>query len=274
MSGLERKREGWGEVLLRVERFARPCAEAIAPAPNFGGKKVRAASQRRESNSVFRATFNISVNERLYNNMINQLRPAIVAVILFTIGTGLIFPLVITGAARVFFPRQAGGSLIQKNGSVIGSELIGQNFATPGYFHPRASAAGSGYDASASSGTNLGPTSDKLINGIHKKTADGKDDPGNFDGVKGLATAYRLENGLPANASIPADVVTRSASGLDPHISPANAELQAERVAKARKMDVSKVRNLIESNTEGRTLGFMGEPRVNVLKLNLALDGA
>ena len=235
-----------------------------------GGVSAPGELQRFSSN----ATFNISVNERLYNIMINQLRPAIVAVILFTIGTGLIFPLVITGAARVFFPRQAGGSLIQKNGSVIGSELIGQNFATPGYFHPRASAAGSGYDASASSGTNLGPTSDKLINGIHKKTADGKDDPGNFDGVKDLAVAYRQENGLPANASIPADVVTRSASGLDPHISPANAELQAERVAKARKMDVSKVRNLIESNTEGRTLGFMGEPRVNVLKLNLALDGA
>lgn len=205
--------------------------------------------------------------------MIKQLRPAIMAVLAFTVLTGLVFPLVITGAARVLFPRQAAGSLVERDGAVIGSELIGQSFSKPEYFHPRPSAAGNGYDAGNSSGTNLGPTSDKLVNGIHKKTADGKDDPGNFDGVKDLADAYRKENGLTSDAILPADAVTRSASGLDPHISPANADLQATRVAKARGMSETQVQQLVADNTEGRTFGVLGEPRVNVLKLNLALDG-
>jgi K+-transporting ATPase ATPase C chain len=185
---------------------------------------------------------------------------------------GLIFPFVITGIAHVAFPHQAKGSLSERNGKIIGSELIGQNFTVPGYFHPRPSAAGSGYDASNSGATNLGPTSDKLINGIHKKLPDGKDDPGNFDGIKDLAGAYRKENGLPADAPLPADAVTRSASGLDPDISPDNAYAQTGRVAKARGMAEEEVRELVRATLTGRQFGLLGEPRVNVLKLNLALD--
>ncbi len=206
--------------------------------------------------------------------MLKQLRPAIMSVLVFTILTGLIFPFAITGIAQAIFPKQAKGSLIQQDGKVIGSELIGQNFALPGYFHPRPSNAGSGYDAANSSGTNLGPTSDKLINGIHKKTADGKDDPGNFDGIKDLAEAYRKENGLSADAPVPADAVTRSASGLDPHISPANAALQVSRVAKARGLTEEAVKKIVAENTAGRQLGILGEPGVNVLKINLELDKA
>ena len=132
--------------------------------------------------------------------MFQQLRAAVVSVLVITVLTGMIFPVVIWGVAKVVFPHQAGGSLIERNGTVVGSALIGQNFTAPGYFHPRPSNAGSGYDAANSSGTNLGPTSDKLINGIHKKTSDGKDDPGNFDGIKDLADAYRKENNLPPHA--------------------------------------------------------------------------
>ena len=188
-------------------------------------------------------------------------------------GTGLLFPFAITGISQVLFPKQAKGSLIVKGGQVVGSSLIGQSFTKPEYFHSRPSAAGNGYDGGASSGTNLGPTSDKLMNGIHKKLPDGKDDPGNFDGIADLAKAYRDENGLAADAQIPPDAVTRSASGLDPHISPANAELQVARVAKARGISTEKVQSLINANTDRRTLGVIGEDGVNVLKLNLALDG-
>ena len=170
--------------------------------------------------------------------------------------------------------RQANGNLIVKNDNIIGSELIGQNFADPGYFHPRPSAAGSGYDAANSSGANLGPTSDKLINGVHNKLPNGADDPGNFDGIKDLAAAYRKENGLPDNAPVPADAVTRSASGLDPDISPANARLQVARVARARHLSEDRVRELVAKNTAGRQFGVLGEPRVHMLKLNLALDEA
>ena len=206
--------------------------------------------------------------------MLKQLRPAVMSVLVLTILTGMIFPAVVTGIARLVFPHQANGSLIIRDGKVVGSEIIGQNFTAPGYFHPRPSNAGSGYDAANSGGTNLGPTSDKLINGIHKKTADGKDDPGNFDGIKDLATAYRKENGLPANEAVPADAVTRSASGLDPHITPANADLQVKRVATARGLGEDKIRSLVAANSDGRQLGILGEPCVNVLKLNLALDVA
>jgi len=206
--------------------------------------------------------------------MLKQLRPAVMSVLILTILTGLLFPFAITAIAKVVFPKQAEGSLVRQNGKVVGSELIAQSFAAPGYFHPRPSAAGNGYDPTSSGGTNLGPTSDKLINGIHKKLADGKDDPGNFDGVKDLAEAYRKENGLAANAEVPADAVTRSASGLDPEISPENAALQSSRVAGARGLPQEEVQKLVAEQTQGRQFGFLGEPRVNVLLLNLALDKA
>jgi K+-transporting ATPase ATPase C chain len=204
--------------------------------------------------------------------MLRQLRPAIVSVLALTVLFGLAFPIAITAIARVAFHHQAGGSLVERNGQIVGSELIGQSFSAPGYFHPRPSAAGSGYDASASSGTNLGPTSDKLINGIHKKLPDGHDDPGNFDGIRDLAAAYRQENGLPPSTPLPADAVTRSGSGLDPDISPANADLQVARVAKARGMTSEAVKQLVAAQTQARQFGVLGEPRVNVLRLNLALD--
>ena len=200
-----------------------------------------------------------------------HLRPAIVITLLFVVFFGLAFPAVMYGIGRAF-PFQADGSLLKdKSGKVIGSALIGQSFSKPEYFHPRPSAAGNGYDPTNSGGTNLGPTSDKLINGIHKKLPNGKDDPNNFDGVVDLAKAYRTENNMAADAQVPADAVTRSASCLDPEISVENATLQAARVAKARKMDVEKVKSLIEANTTSRFLIY-GEPSVNVLKLNLAMD--
>ena len=201
-----------------------------------------------------------------------HLRPALVLTLFFVVLTGLIFPGVVWAIGRVVFPSQAAGSLIKDaHGNVVGSALLGQTFTKPEYFHPRPSAAGAGYDAANSSGTNLGPTSDKLINGI-------KDDPATKDadetylGFGDLAKAYREENGLAADAVIPADAATRSASGLDPDISPANAELQVARVAKARGLGAERVRQAVADNTSGRFLGISGEPRVNVLQLNLALD--
>ncbi len=205
--------------------------------------------------------------------MLKQLRPAILSVLAFTLLTGLVFPAIITVISKIVMPAQANGSLITQNGKVIGSRLIGQPFTKPIYFHPRPSAAGSGYDAGASSGSNLGPTSDKLINGIEDdpKTKDADE---SFAGIKQLAAAYRKENGLAANAPIPADAVTKSGSGLDPEISPENAEIQAARVAKARGIGLDQVKNLISQNTQNRTWGVLGEARVNVLELNLALDKA
>jgi len=185
-----------------------------------------------------------------------------------------IYPLVVWGISQVAFKHQANGSLIRNaQGQVIGSELLAQGFTKPEYFHPRPSAAGNGYDPTASGGTNLGPTSDKLINGVHKKDlSPGKPDPADFDGVADLAKAYRTENGLAATARVPVDAVTRSASGLDPQISLANAQIQIARVAKARGLSEEAIRGLIAENTSGRGLGVLGEPAVNVLKLNLALD--
>ncbi len=206
--------------------------------------------------------------------MLKQLRPAIMSVVVMLLVFGLLFPLAITAVAQVAFRHQANGSLIVRDGRVIGSELIAQPFTRPEYFHPRPSAAGSGYDPTSSGGTNLGPTSEKLINGVHKKTPDGKDDPGNFDGVKDLAATYRKENGLLPEALLPADAVTRSGSGLDPEISPANAALQAARVAAARRVPAEQVERLVRKHTAGRDLGLLGEPRVNVLMLNLDLDAA
>ena len=204
--------------------------------------------------------------------MFRQLRPAITSVLATMVLLGVVFPLALTVVARLAFPRQAAGSLIERDGKVVGSALIGQSFTTARYFHPRPSAAGAGYDASASGGTNLGPTSDKLIHGIHRKLPNGQDDPGNFDGIADLAAAYRSENGLGVDAPVPADAVTRSASGLDPDISPMNAALQAARVARARGLPIEVVHHLIAAHTQARQLGFLGERRVNALLLNLALD--
>ncbi|MGA8029778.1 MAG: K(+)-transporting ATPase subunit C [Bryobacteraceae bacterium] len=187
--------------------------------------------------------------------MLQQLVPALRMVVLFTVLTGLVYPGAVTGICQLLFSRQANGSLIEQKRQVIGSELIGQNFAKPEYFHPRPSAAGNdGYDPTASSGSNFGPTNQKL-----------------YDRMKASAAQFRKEN-PDYTAAIPADALTASGSGLDPHISIANAEAQAARVAKARGAGGPAIENLIGSLTEGRDLGFLGEPRVNVLKLNLELD--
>jgi K+-transporting ATPase ATPase C chain len=201
-----------------------------------------------------------------------QLRPAILLTLFFVLVTGFAFPVAVWAIGRVAFPNQAGGSLIEgSDGQVVGSRLLGQSFSKPQYFHPRPSAAGAGYDAANSSGTNLGPTSDKLVNGIDDDPAT-RDTDETYLGFRDLAQAYRAENGLASDATIPADAATRSASGLDPHISPGNAELQAERVAKTRSLSVGRVRKLVADHALGRPLGIFGEPRVNVLELNLALD--
>lgn len=178
---------------------------------------------------------------------------AILMTVVTTVLLGLVYPLVVTGLAQVIFPHQANGSLIKNAaGETVGSELIGQPFGAPGYFASRPSAAGNGYDAGASGGSNLGPTSQKLI-----------------DRVKADVEKYRTEN---SGKPIPVDLVTTSASGLDPHISPANAEFQVARVAKERNLSETDVRQIIAKYTEGRQFGFLGEPRANVLLLNLELD--
>ena len=196
--------------------------------------------------------------------MLKEIRPAIVMILLMTVVTGFVYPLAMTGIAGAVFPHQAGGSLIEKDGKVLGSELIGQNFAKPGYFHGRPSATSdvdpkdpaktvpAPYNAANSSGSNAGPTSKSLAERVQED-------------IKAL----KEEN---PNAPIPIDLVTTSASGLDPHISPAAAMFQVPRVAKERGIAEEKLRELVRLNTEGRLLGLIGEPRVNVLRLNMALD--
>jgi K+-transporting ATPase ATPase C chain len=188
--------------------------------------------------------------------MRRQLAPALVVFLALTLLTGIAYPLAVTGVAQVAFPDRADGSLIERDGRIVGSRLIGQVFAGTRYFHPRPSAAGEGYDAMASSASNLGPTNDDLIATVRERRA-----------------AYRRENDLRPGQRVPIDAVTASGSGLDPDISAANAHLQAARVARARGLDLNDVIALIEEHTDGRSLGFLGEPGVNVLELNLALDG-
>jgi K+-transporting ATPase ATPase C chain len=201
------------------------------------------------------------------------LRPAILCVLSLTLLSGVVFPMVLSALTWLIFPRQAGGSLIIRDEAVVGSELIGQDFSGPGYFHPRPSAAGKGYDAASSGGTNLGPASAKLRDGARDDPATPEVDE-SFASVRELAQAYRARNGLSPVAVVPIDAVTRSASGLDPHISPANAALQVARVARARGLSEDAVRRLVAENTWGRSLGFLGEPAVAVLSLNVALDHA
>ena len=186
---------------------------------------------------------------------LRQLRPAIVAVVVFTFVLGVVYPLVVTAVGQVAFHDHANGSLIEVDGVIVGSELLGQNFVAPEYFHPRPSAAGVGYDASASSGSNYGPTNPDFLAAVDERVV-----------------AYREENGLPDDARVPVDAVTASASGLDPGISIANARLQAPRVAAERNLEVAEVLSLIDDHTNGRDLAVLGEPAVQVLPLNLALD--
>lgn len=239
--------------------------------------------------------------------MKKEILPGFRLMIALTILTGLVYPAAMTGISEVLLPKQANGSLVKVNGKVVGSSLIGQSFFRPEYFHPRPSSAGNGYDATVSGGSNLGPTSARLLHGTTKS-----DDKGNqtvdFDGIEDRIVHYCVENGIPFTSStplaqfkdangnlddvklikafndvkaplvftpktkIPADAVTGSASGLDPHISPANANLQAERVAHARGIQAAVIRALIAQAIERPAFGFIGEPRVNVLLLNLSLD--
>ncbi len=239
--------------------------------------------------------------------MFTELKPAFMMMVVMTVLTGVVYPAGVTLVARIAFRDRADGSLIVSNGQVVGSRLIGQTFSRPEYVHPRPSAAGSGYDAAASGGSNLGPTSAKLLNGTTKMDDKGNEVVG-FDGLKSRIVHYCLDNGVPYASStpldlfrdgqgnlddvklikafnddraplvfkprtpIPADAVTASASGLDPHISPANAQAQAARVAKARGVPVEQVLDVMAQRTERRTFGIFGEPRVNVLELNLDLD--
>ena len=240
--------------------------------------------------------------------MLKELKVGFLMMVVMTVLLGAIYPAVVTALSQVLFSSQANGSLVTINGQVVGSRLIGQNFTKPEYFRPRPSSAGSsGYDPTASAGSNLGPTSAKLFNGAISTDDKGKESVG-FDGIKVRIVHYCIDNDIPCDSSvpletfkdaqgglddvklikafssdkaalvvtprtpIPADAVTGSASGLDPDISPRNADLQAVRVAKARGVALDQVQRLVAQHTEGRDLGFLGEPHVNVLELNLALD--
>jgi K+-transporting ATPase ATPase C chain len=185
-------------------------------------------------------------------NLARNFVAAVLMTVVTTIILGIIYPLAVTGLAQVMFPDKANGQLVERDGHVVGSRIIGQGFSGADYFHPRPSAAGTGYDAANSAGSNLGPTNKKLI-----------------DAVAANVEAARKEN---PSAPVPVDMVTTSASGFDPHITPANAEFQAPRVAHERGLSEADIRRLVDAHTEGRTFGFLGEPRVNVLELNLALD--
>jgi K+-transporting ATPase ATPase C chain len=186
-----------------------------------------------------------------------EIRPAIVLTLLLCAITGFLYPGAVTAVAQLLFPGQANGSLVTRGGQPVGSHLIGQGFSSPDYFHPRPSAAGAGYDAAASAGTNKGPTDRKLADTLIAQVVDSA-----------------VKNEGAERGRIPSDMVTASGSGLDPHVSPATARLQVARVARARGADQAAVRALVDAHTEGRQLGVLGEPRVNVLELNMALDSA
>lgn len=239
--------------------------------------------------------------------MWEQILPGLRIKLFFTLVLGVGYPLALTGISQAVFPHRANGSLMQRNGKIVGSELIGQAFSKPEYFQPRPSSAGNGYDAAASSGSNLGPTSAKLLYGT-TKVDDKKNEAVDFDGVSLRTVHYCVDNEIPYESSvpldqfkdakgniddvklikafndakaplvfraktpIPADAVTGSASGLDPHITPANASLQAARVAKARGVAVEQVKQIVSDMIEGPQLGILGDPRVNVLHLNIELD--
>ena len=240
--------------------------------------------------------------------MWKELKTGFLMMVALTVLTGVVYPAVVTVVAQVFFKDQANGSLVSAGGQTVGSRLIGQNFAKPEYFHPRPSNAGSGYDGSASGGSNLGPTSAKLLNGSTKVDDKTRAEVVEFDGIKDRIARYCIDNEIPFDSSepldafknakgelddvrlikafnddgnplvimpktpLPSDAVTGSASGLDPDISPANADLQATRVARARGASIEKVKAIVMQHTTARTLGILGEPHVNVLELNLALD--
>ena len=239
--------------------------------------------------------------------MIKEIGPGFRLTLIFTVLTGLLYPAIMTAISEAVFPKQASGSLVSVDGKTVGSSLIGQNFSKPEYFHPRPSSAGGGYDATASSGSNLGPTSAKLLRGTTKMD-DKKNEVVDFDGINLRVVHYCVDNDIPyessmpldqfedakgelddvklikafnddkaplvfsAKAPIPPDAVTASASGLDPHISPANADAQATRVARARNVSVDQVKQLVGKYVESADLAFLGEPRVNVLMLNVAVD--
>ena len=189
--------------------------------------------------------------------MRRQLLTGFLVLVALTVLTGIAYPLAVTGLAQVAFRGRADGSLIRQGGRIVGSRLIGQTFTQARYFHSRPSAAGDGYDGAASGASNLGPSNPDLLSDVRKRVA-----------------AYREDNGLPADAAVPVDAVTASGSGLDPHISPANARLQAPRVARIRGLSLATVLGLVADHTDGRRLGVLGESTVNVLELNLALDEA
>ena len=186
-----------------------------------------------------------------------EIRPAVVLTLLLCAITGFLYPGAVTAVAQLLFPNQANGSIVTRGGQPVGSRLIGQGFASPDYFHPRPSAAGAGYDAAASGGTNKGPTDRKLADTLIAQAVDSA-----------------VKNDGAERGGIPSDMVTASGSGLDPHVSPATARLQVARVARARGVDAAAIRALVDAHTEGRQLGVLGEPRVNVLELNMALDSA
>jgi K+-transporting ATPase ATPase C chain len=215
----------------------------------FAGAEVTRLKSKNETPHV--------VFYKIMKNLFAEFGRSIVATIFFAVILCGVYPLVVFGAAKLLFPHRADGSLlVDKSGTIRGSVLLAQNFTGAQYFHPRPSAAGAnGFDATSSSGSNLGPTSSNLVANITQNIAN-----------------YRAENNLATNAPVPADAVTESASGLDPHISPANAEIQIMRIAKARGLSEDRVRELVQQNTHGRDLGLFGEPRVNLMTLNFALD--